>query len=114
MTFDGTSLSWVAETSRDSGIARVTLDERGPVYVDLYSSRDQHQQCVYSTGTLPDGDHTLVIAWTGRKNIDASGCSLSVDSFAVAGSLGSGLLLADLCDFMRDLYRGLADGQLQL
>jgi hypothetical protein len=108
--FDGTSLSWVAETSRESGIAKVTLDERSPVYVDLYSSRNQPQRCVYSTGTLPDGDHTLVIEWTGKKNSDASGSTLSVDSFAVAGNLGSGMLLADLCDFMRDLYRGLTDG----
>lgn len=114
VTFNGTSLSWVAAKSSDSGIAKVTLDDRDPVYVDLYGRKNQEQRCVYSTGTLPDGDHTVVIEWTGTKNADASGSSLNVDAFDVVGGLGNGLLFVDLCDFMRDLYLGLKDGQLQL
>ncbi len=85
--FKGTSLNWVAEKSKYYGIAKVTLDDRPSVQVDLYSAATLYQQTVYSTGELGDGTHTLTIEWTGSKNPSALANCIGVDAFDVAGEL---------------------------
>ncbi len=87
VSFKGTSLSWVAKKSSVYGIAEVTLDDKAPVQVDLYSPTQLFQQSVYQTGVLPDGDHTLTIAWTGAKNAAATDYNVGADAFDIAGQL---------------------------
>jgi hypothetical protein len=86
VSFTGTGLSWIATKSPSCGIARVTLDGRTPILVDLYSAGYRHQQRVYSTGTLAAGKHTLKIEWTGKKNARAKNTLVYVDALDVTGS----------------------------
>ena len=85
--FDGTYLAWYAKTGPQYGRARVSLDGKAPVYVDLYSSRDAYKKLAYQTGMLADGEHTLSIYWIGQKNPSAIGYRVDVDTFDVVGDL---------------------------
>jgi cell wall-associated NlpC family hydrolase/N-acetylmuramoyl-L-alanine amidase/putative cell wall-binding protein len=85
--FKGTSLSWIAKKSSVYGIAKVTLDDKAPVEVDLYSPTPVFQQSVYQTGELADGNHTLTIEWTGTKNAAASDYNVGADAFDIVGQL---------------------------
>jgi uncharacterized protein YkwD len=85
--FDGTSLTWIAKKSPVYGKARVTVDGGSPVLVDLYSSSVKWQQKVWSTGTLPQGNHVVKIEWTGYKNAAATAANINVDAFDIVGTL---------------------------
>jgi cell wall-associated NlpC family hydrolase/N-acetylmuramoyl-L-alanine amidase len=85
--FKGTSLSWIAKKSAVYGIAKVTLDDKTPVDVDLYSASTLYQQSVYQTGELTDGTHTLTIEWTGEKNSAATDYNVGADAFDIQGQL---------------------------
>jgi N-acetylmuramoyl-L-alanine amidase len=85
--FKGTSLAWIAKKSSVYGIATVTLDDKAPVQVDLYSATTLYQQNVYQTGELADGAHTLTIEWTGTKNAAATDYNVGADAFDVKGQL---------------------------
>ena len=85
--FKGTSLVWIAKKSSVYGIASVTLDDRAPVQVDLYSLTALFQQAVYNTGELTDGNHTLIIEWTGTKNPAATDFNVGADAFDITGEL---------------------------
>jgi SpoIID/LytB domain protein len=87
VNFDGTYLSWVTKKSPAYGIASLVLDGGGPVTVDLYRSAQLNQVHVYDTGILPSGPHTLVITWTGTKNLAASSTYLGLDAVDVIGTL---------------------------
>jgi hypothetical protein len=112
--FTGNSLSWIAGKSNTCGQASVALDAEKPVTVDLYSPAALNQRCVYSTGTLEEGDHTLVIEWTGTANPDASGSLVSVDAFDVQGSLVGPKpqpLMEYLSNLVRYLRLAMLDGE---
>ncbi len=85
--FKGTSLTWIAKKSVYYGIAKVTLDDKTPVDVDLYSAGTLYQQSVYRTGELTDGTHTLTIEWTGNKNAAAADYYVGADAFDIQGQL---------------------------
>jgi N-acetylmuramoyl-L-alanine amidase len=82
-------LAWIAKKSSVYGIATVTLDDKAPVQVDLYSpsALTLYQQSVYQTGELADGMHTLTIEWTGTKNPAATDYNIGADAFDIVGEL---------------------------
>jgi hypothetical protein len=57
--FKGTYIGYIAKKAYYYGMARVTLDDRAPVLVDLYRGIPEWQQTVWNSGTLPLGVHTL-------------------------------------------------------
>jgi SpoIID/LytB domain protein len=85
--FDGVYLSWIAKKGPPYGIATVTVDAGPPDSIDLYRSADLFQANMYNTGILLPGIHTVVITWTGTKNISASGFNIDVDALDVIGTL---------------------------
>ncbi len=87
ITFEGTSAAWVAAKGPGYGIARVTLDGADRGTVDLYSSSTKYLQTVWSATGLDDGTHTLRVEWTGEKNSSATGATINLDAFDVAGTL---------------------------
>ena len=87
VTFTGTYLAWIAQTSTWYGKARVTLDGGTPQMIDLYSSTSRYKQSVYNTGILVSGPHTLTIEWTGTRNGASVGYYVDVDAFDVLGVL---------------------------
>jgi len=85
--FSGQSFVLVATTNNSFGIASVSLDGGEPVDVDLYSPVVGYQQRVWESGDLADGEHTVRIEWTGRKNPASGGTVIGVDAVLVAGDL---------------------------
>ncbi len=86
-SFTGTYLAWIAKQSPVYGKAKVTLDAKDPVTVDLYSASPAYQRCVWSTGMLDSGPHTVKIEWTGTRNASAIGTNIGVDAFDIQGTL---------------------------
>ncbi len=96
VTFEGTALYWVACTSNTKGKALVRLyDGELPSpgnlvstsTIDLYSASTKWKQRVYSTGTMADGIHTLVIECLGEKRAGSGWYTIDVDGFDVLGTL---------------------------
>jgi hypothetical protein len=89
INFTGTCLTWITSKSSSNGWAWVTLDGGTPITVDLYSATQLYQQAVWTTGTLPNGNHKVVIAYTGQKNPSASLTYVNIDAVDVTGALTS-------------------------
>jgi hypothetical protein len=83
ISFNGTSLTWIATKGTTYGKALVTVDGGAAVWVDLYSSKTLYQRSVYTTGLLADGSHTVSIAWTGKKNSSARGYTINLDAVSL-------------------------------
>ncbi len=86
--FSGTSIDYITATDSTYGIAQVTLDGGTPVDVDLYSAtRYVSQVRVWGASGLADGEHTLTIRRTGRRNAASTGYSVGLDALDVVGTL---------------------------
>ena len=66
----------------------MTLDDSASFVVDLYSETTQWQTKLWDTGVLEQGDHTVLIEWTGNKNESAGNSLVGVDAFDIVGTLG--------------------------
>jgi hypothetical protein len=94
-TFTGTSVRWIGQRRRDSGIARVYLNGTLVAVVDTYTPiQDEFQAAMFSATGLGPGTHTLTIEATGTKHGGpdcspgpappcASGYMVIVDAFEV-------------------------------
>jgi cell wall-associated NlpC family hydrolase len=87
VAFNGTYLGWIAKKSPVYGKAKVVLDDKPALTVDLYSASEQYLQKVWNTGTLASGAHTVRIEWTGARNAAATGTNVSMDGLDLLGSL---------------------------
>jgi hypothetical protein len=83
--FYGTAASWVAKKSPAYGQATVTVDGGSPKTVDLYSATTVWKKKVWTSGALKLGDHTVTIAWTGKKAAKATATNINVDQIIVTG-----------------------------
>jgi IPT/TIG domain len=86
VSFKGTQLDWIAMKGPSTGIADVYVDGSATkvATVDLRATSASYQQNVWSTGTLPDGYHTVKIV---RSSASASGKYLTIDAVDIAGTL---------------------------
>ncbi len=87
ITFTGTYLGLIAKKSSAYGIAKVTLDNKTPVMVDLYSAGTAYVQKVWNSGNLTAGSHTVRIEWTGTKNAAATDTNIGLDGLDLIGNL---------------------------
>ncbi len=85
--FTGTKLVWIAKTSPVYGIAKVSVDGSPPADVDLSSPTIKWQQPVWSTETLAQGAHTVIISWSGSKTAATGHTYVNVDAFDIIGVL---------------------------
>lgn len=91
LTFNGTSILWIAFKDPYSGIAKVILDGTLVSTVDLFQAAAQSGVPAFSSGQLASGQHTLTIQSTGTSSTSSSGVGVWMDSFQIVGSvLGSG------------------------
>jgi cell wall-associated NlpC family hydrolase len=82
--FTGTYLSWIATAGTTLSKAYVSLDDRPAQSIDLARSAVAYQQSVWTTGTIPEGSHTVKIWW---DTTNAAGKYISIDAFDVVGTL---------------------------
>ena len=87
--FTGTAVTYIARKGSAQGVAKVTLDDRPAVYVDLYSYTTVYKQAVWSASGLTDGPHTLKIEWTGMTAA-GTGTNVNLDALDIVGLLVSG------------------------
>ena len=81
--FRGTAIGWIGFRGPDAGIATVQVDGGAPSEIDLYSPSAVYQPVVFTAKGLADGNHTLTIQATGRRNPAAMGTRVVVDAFDV-------------------------------
>ena len=89
--FSGVKLDLIGTTAYSYAKMKVTLDGVSTFTVDLYTPTALYKQTIFSTGVLPQSDHTVTIEWTGEKNPASSNTYISLDAVEVAGSLGTAL-----------------------
>jgi hypothetical protein len=85
--FVGSSCAWLAKTADIYGKATVTVDDGNPATVDLYSKNTVWRHVVWEAKSLPFGDHTVKIQWTGKKRTGAKGTCVNVDAIEIVGAL---------------------------
>ena len=83
LPFRGTGASWIGYRGPDGGIAQVQIDGGAASEVDLYSPIATYQPIVYTAVGLTDGNHTLTITATGRKNPASTSTRVVVDAVDV-------------------------------
>ena len=76
VTFNGTAITYYAETAGDEGKIGVTLDGRSQGVKDAYTAHCKAQQALYTVSGLPVGLHTLTLT-------KLSGQYMLVDRFDV-------------------------------
>lgn len=81
--FRGTGIHWIGYRGPDAGIAQVQVDGGAVAEIDLYAPTALYQPIVFVKEGLADGDHTLTITATGRRNTAATGSRVVVDAFDV-------------------------------
>ncbi len=82
--FTGNRVRWLGWRKRAGGIARVYLDGAFAAEVDLYSATVSAQAPVFTSQTLQDGPHTLLIEVPASNNPASVGSVVSVDAVLVA------------------------------
>ena len=78
-----TSITWIARTGPDRGIASVTIDGTSKGAVDLYATSPGTASTVFSG--LRSARHTVVIKVLGTKRAASTGTSVTLDAFVAAG-----------------------------
>ena len=78
-----TSITWIARTGPDRGIASVTIDGTSKGTVDLYAASPGTASTVFSG--LRSARHTVVIKVLGTKRAASTGTSVTLDAFVAAG-----------------------------
>lgn len=81
--FHGTSLKYYCSKESNLGIASFSVDNRPAIEIDLYNKDTLYNQLVYETGTLPEGDHELIVMVTGKRNISSSDSVVVADKIKV-------------------------------
>jgi hypothetical protein len=83
-TFTGTSVRWIGQHRRDSGIARVYLDGVFIGPVESYTPiQDEFQAAMFTATGLAPGQHVLTIEVTGEKHPNSSGTMVIIDAFEI-------------------------------
>ena len=88
-TFSGTRCYMLAFQSDTAGVAKVTIDGRSPVEVDLFrhGAAVPIRARVWDSGALTDGIHTVTLSCTGQKNPASQGVAIVVDAVEIMGSV---------------------------
>ena len=81
LNFTGWSVAWYGPTGPTRGKARVTIDGGSAGVVDLYSSRFDSHQLLFSRRLATAGKHTITIAVLGTQGRPY----VAVDAFVIRG-----------------------------
>lgn len=93
VTFQGTQIEWIGLAYSYSGMARIKLDGIERTIIDMYQTKSQYQNTLYTSPPLPYGEHTLEIEAMGKKNERALGYQIVIDGFRVTSGQGESIWL---------------------
>ncbi|MCX5143942.1 glycoside hydrolase family 2 TIM barrel-domain containing protein [Streptomyces sp. NBC_00338] len=77
----GTGIRVICPKGPNQGIAEISIDGGPATEVDLYASSKQFQQRVLERTGLAEGQHTVSIKVSGRKNAAATDAHVALDAF---------------------------------
>jgi hypothetical protein len=78
-TWTGTDVSVYLVKGPQMGMARIWVDD-AVVTVDLYASKLQLGEAVFTKENLAKGSHTVTIQQTGQKNARSTGFTIALDA----------------------------------
>lgn len=81
--FYGKQAKLYATTASSYGLAEIYVDNVYHSTIDLYSASTQHQQLVFDTGLLTEGNHTVRIKVIRQRNGASQGFYVSYDMLKV-------------------------------
>jgi len=84
-TFVGTKITFYGITAPQHGIGAISVDGGTTTPIDFYSANRTGNAALWTSATLPEGQHALTMAWTGQKNAASSGTSVVVDRVSFIG-----------------------------
>ena len=84
-SFVGTQITLYGITAPQHGIGAVSIDGGATTPVDFYSPTRTGNVSMWTSPTLPEGRHTMTLAWTGQKNPASSGTPITVDRVSYIG-----------------------------
>jgi len=84
-TFTGTQVTFYGITAPQHGIGAISVDGAAAKSIDFYSATRTGNVALWTSPTMPEGQHTLTMAWTGTKNAVSSGTSVVVDRVSFNG-----------------------------
>jgi hypothetical protein len=84
-TFVGTQLTFYGITDSVHGIGAVSVDGGTSAAIDFYSANRTGDVALWTSPTLPMGQHTFTLAWTGQKNPASTGTTVTIDRVNVNG-----------------------------
>lgn len=106
VTFRGTGIYIIGDTGSDRGIAEISIDGKSAARIDTFvpeefANSDSGDTTVlthlahdvpfdlptilWGTHSLPDGEHTLELTVTGKKNAQSTGTFIGIDEVVVDG-----------------------------
>lgn len=84
--FTGTGFSWIGSTTKNRGIAKITIDEYtddSTFEVDTSSTVAGYQKELYTINTLPYGTHSVKIEVTNKKNPNSNSLGQVIDCIKI-------------------------------
>ncbi|WNI32054.1 hypothetical protein [Streptomyces sp. ITFR-6] len=81
VTFWGTGVRFICPKGPNQGIAEISVDGGAATEVDLYAAGKVFQQRAFERTGLAEGEHTVTVRVTGRKNASASAAHVVLDAF---------------------------------
>ncbi len=84
--FNGTQLDWIAMKGTTTGSADVYLDGVKRATIDLSASPADYDINVWSTGTLPAGEHNVRIV---RTSTSEPGSNVTLDAVDIVGAISA-------------------------
>jgi len=84
--FSGTQIKLYGSKVPFGGIAAISIDGGPEKKVDLYASSRKDNVLLYSSTTLPNGQHTLKVRVTGKKNKKSTNYYVIADKVEVLGA----------------------------
>ena len=104
--FTGRRVELLSDTDPNRGKARILIDDVQVAYLDLRGTAAK-QVVVYSSGTLPSGEHTISVIATGERSAGSLSSAVVIDAFKVYGKWGTTLTPCATCH-EPDTYSGSA------
>jgi hypothetical protein len=84
-TFVGTRITLYAVTDPSNGIGALSLDGGAPTMLDFYGATRTGDVALWTSPTLPEGQHTLTVTETGTRDAASTGDNIIVDRVSYIG-----------------------------
>jgi hypothetical protein len=81
--FNGTRIQLYGARANNHGIAAVSIDGGTEVNVDFYAATRADNVLLWTSPTLPAGNHTLRVRVTGTHNPSSSGNPITADRVVI-------------------------------